>query len=266
MDYLTRRTRRTRTRFCKIPSSVTSRATRWAATITRCCGVGSPGSPEKIQAHSASHVTSRVRRQRPGAGESLRPQRRPRLDRQAHQPHQSTRRLVFLSGRDPDRPAAAGGRSRQTEHCGTCRACIDVCPTQAIVGPHQLDATSLHFLSHDRAAQLDSRTSFARRSGNRIYGCDDCQLVCPWNKFARFTSEVDFAPRHRARRQQRWSSCLRGPKQEFLDRTEGSAIRRIGYECWMQKHRGRARECADAARKSLRALASRREDPSELGA
>ena len=119
-----------------------------------------------------------------------------------------------------------------TSHCGSCQACIDVCPTQAIVAPFQVDARrciSYHTIELHGAIPVE----FRRPMGNRIYGCDDCQLVCPWNKFSRQTAEVDFLPRHELDASQlidlfSWS------ENQFLKRTEGSAIRRIGYIRWLR--------------------------------
>jgi epoxyqueuosine reductase len=119
-----------------------------------------------------------------------------------------------------------------TEHCGSCHACIDICPTQAIVAPYQVDARrciSYHTIELHGPIPLE----FRRAMGNRIYGCDDCQLVCPWNKFARPTAEDDFRPRHGLDAPQlielfSWSG------EEFLKFTEGSAIRRIGYQRWLR--------------------------------
>ncbi len=117
-------------------------------------------------------------------------------------------------------------------HCGSCTACIDICPTQAIVAPYQLDARRcISYLT------IELRTSipveFRKALGNRIYGCDDCQLVCPWNKYARPTTEPDFAPRHALDRST-LIDLFAWTEAEFLARTEGSAIRRIGYECWLR--------------------------------
>jgi epoxyqueuosine reductase len=119
-----------------------------------------------------------------------------------------------------------------TNHCGTCRACIDICPTQAIVGPYELDATRcISYLTIELRDSIPEQ--FRKALGNRIYGCDDCQLVCPWNKFARLTGENDFVPRH-ALDGAKLIELFAWSEQEFLQRTEGSAIRRIGYECWLR--------------------------------
>ena len=115
-------------------------------------------------------------------------------------------------------------------HCGTCSACIDVCPTQAIVGPYRLDARRcISYLTIEDGGPIPVELRAAM--GNRIYGCDDCQLVCPWNKFAQRTTLSDFdvrGPFAEATLLQLWS----WDEAEFLRCTEGSAIRRIGHERW----------------------------------
>ncbi len=117
-------------------------------------------------------------------------------------------------------------------HCGTCTACLDVCPTQAFVGAQVLDAR--RYISY---LTIELRTSIPLElrplMGNRVFGCDDCQLCCPWNKFSSPTQETGFTPRHQLDQVQlvdlfNWS------EDEFLRYTEGSAIRRIGYECWLR--------------------------------
>jgi epoxyqueuosine reductase len=123
-----------------------------------------------------------------------------------------------------DAPASA--------HCGSCTRCIDVCPTQAILGPYRLDARRcISYLTIELKGSIPEE--LRAPMGNRIFGCDDCQLVCPWNKFAQDATEPDFAPRH----------SLDGAKlvelfgwseEEFLRRTEGMAIRRTGYEGWLR--------------------------------
>jgi len=146
-------------------------------------------------------------------------------------------------------------------HCGDCRACIDVCPTQAIVAPYQLDARRcISYLTIELRGSIP--VELRPLIGNRIYGCDDCQLVCPWNRFARLSAEPDFLPRH----------GLDGPllvevfawsEQEFLARTEGSAIRRIGYECWL-RNIGVALGNAPSDAAVINALNARRDHPSAL--
>ncbi len=115
-------------------------------------------------------------------------------------------------------------------HCGTCQACIDVCPTQAITAPYQLDARRcISYLTIENPDAIP--IEFRRAMGNRVYGCDDCQLICPWNKFAQRSTLPDFAERHglgRASLLQLWSWT----EDEFEKRHEGSAIRRIGYSRW----------------------------------
>jgi epoxyqueuosine reductase len=148
-----------------------------------------------------------------------------------------------------------------TGHCGTCTACIDVCPTQAIVAPYRLDARRC--ISYLTIELRDSIPIWFRKAiGNRIYGCDDCQLFCPWNKFARPTAEEDFAPRHGLDAAQ-LSELFAWTEAQWLERTAGSAIRRIGYECWL---RNIAVALGNAAPTPavLEALESRRNSDSEL--
>ena len=119
-----------------------------------------------------------------------------------------------------------------SNHCGTCSACIDICPTAAIIAPYQLDAgkcISYLTIEHKGAIPVALRPLI----GNRIFGCDDCQLVCPWNRFAQHSAEGDFSPRHGLDHASllelfMWS------EEEFLQRTEGSPIRRTGYAGWLR--------------------------------
>ncbi|MEF3194075.1 MAG: tRNA epoxyqueuosine(34) reductase QueG, partial [Halothiobacillaceae bacterium] len=123
----------------------------------------------------------------------------------------------------PDSPSPQG-------HCGRCTACIDVCPTRAIVAEGVVDARlciSYLTIEHPGAIPIELRPKL----GNRIYGCDDCQLICPWNRFARPTTEADFAPRHGLDAPE-LLALWAWTEKTFLRRTEGSPIRRIGFERW----------------------------------
>ncbi len=120
----------------------------------------------------------------------------------------------------------------QPAHCGSCRACIDVCPTQAIVTPYQLDGRrciSYLTIEHAGPIPLELRPLL----GNRIYGCDDCQLVCPWNKYAQRSVLPDFNERDGLVGSQ-LAELFTWSEAEFLRRTEGSPIRRIGHERWLR--------------------------------
>jgi epoxyqueuosine reductase len=117
-------------------------------------------------------------------------------------------------------------------HCGICSACIDICPTQAIVAPYRLDARrciSYLTIEHDGPIPLEFRAAI----GNRIYGCDDCQLVCPWNKYAKRSTLTDFDARD-ALAEPTLLQLWAWSEAEFLQRSEGSAIRRIGYARWQR--------------------------------
>ena len=119
-----------------------------------------------------------------------------------------------------------------TAHCGSCSACIDICPTQAIIAPHKLDARrciSYLTIEHDGPIPLELRTLI----GNRIYGCDDCQLICPWNKFAQRSALPDFDERAGLTGQQ-LVTLFAWTEDSFLKFTEGSPIRRIGHERWLR--------------------------------
>jgi epoxyqueuosine reductase len=117
-------------------------------------------------------------------------------------------------------------------HCGTCHACLDICPTRAIVAPYELDARRcISYLTIELRGPIP--VELRPLIGNRIYGCDDCQLVCPWNRFATPAIEPDFAPRHGLDAPE-LVRLFSWTEEEFLAYTEGSAIRRIGYECWLR--------------------------------
>ena len=136
----------------------------------------------------------------------------------------------FLGEIYTDLPLPAG--SPQKNHCGTCERCIDVCPTRAITGPYQLDARrciSYLTIEHKSAIPEDLRPLI----GNRVYGCDDCQLVCPWNRFARPTAEKDFSVRNGLDRAS-LVELFGWTEGEFDERLRGSPIRRIGYERWLR--------------------------------
>jgi epoxyqueuosine reductase len=150
---------------------------------------------------------------------------------------------------------------RAGAHCGSCQACIPACPTGAIVAPWRLDARrciSYLTIEHHSAIPVELRKAI----GNRIYGCDDCQLVCPWNKFAHAAAHPDFKVRHgldAAALPQlfRWSAA------QFEERMRGSAIYRIGYQRW-SRNLAVALGNAPTAPDVIRALEERRADPSSL--
>jgi epoxyqueuosine reductase len=117
-------------------------------------------------------------------------------------------------------------------HCGSCSACIPACPTGAIVAPYRLDARRcISYLTIELKGAIP--TDLRPLLGNRIYGCDDCQLVCPWNKFARPSAEDAFAPRH-GLDHAALTQLFAWDEAQFLRNTEGSAIRRIGHESWLR--------------------------------
>ena len=119
-----------------------------------------------------------------------------------------------------------------SDHCGTCQTCIDVCPTQAIIAPNRLDARRcISYLTIEMRNTIP--VEFRKQIGNRIYGCDDCQLVCPWNRFAQLSHEVDFMPRHSLDHVS-LIELFNWDEEMFLERMAGSAIRRIGHECWLR--------------------------------
>ncbi|MGH8264784.1 MAG: tRNA epoxyqueuosine(34) reductase QueG [Steroidobacteraceae bacterium] len=148
-----------------------------------------------------------------------------------------------------------------TDHCGTCQACIDVCPTRAIVAPYQLDARRcISYLTIEHAGSIPEE--FRRPMGNRVYGCDDCQLVCPWNKFAHITAEPDFRVRHGLDGAS-LAQLFGWTEAQFLERTAGSAIRRIGHERWL-RNIAVALGNAPSTNEVLAAIESRIDDPSLL--
>ncbi len=118
------------------------------------------------------------------------------------------------------------------DHCGTCTSCLDVCPTNAFIAPYKLDARKcISYLTIENKGVIPE--DLRSQIGNRIYGCDDCQLFCPWNRFAIQTAEQDFKPRHDLNDVE-LLNLFNWSEKEFLDNLQGSAIRRIGYDAWLR--------------------------------
>jgi epoxyqueuosine reductase len=141
-------------------------------------------------------------------------------------------------------------------HCGTCTRCIEICPTQAIVAPNRLDARRcIAYLTIEHEGSIDE--SLRPLIGNRIFGCDDCQLICPWNKFAKTTDEPDFRARNDLDKAT-LADLFAWSEQEFLQRTEGSAIRRSGYARWL-RNLAIALGNAPTTPETIAALTSRRD-------
>ncbi|MES2822628.1 MAG: tRNA epoxyqueuosine(34) reductase QueG [Pseudomonadota bacterium] len=120
----------------------------------------------------------------------------------------------------------------EKNQCGECTACLKVCPTDAFPAPYQLDARRcISYLTIENKGAIP--LEFREPMGNRVFGCDDCQAICPWNKYAQFTQESDFLPRHDLADGD-LVALFQWTENEYLANTEGSAIRRIGYEGWLR--------------------------------
>lgn len=150
---------------------------------------------------------------------------------------------------------------QQQKHCGTCTACLDICPTDAFTGPFELDARRcISYLTIEHHGSIDP--ALRPLMGNRIFGCDDCQLCCPWNKFAQPTDENDFRPRHQLEDSELVDLFL-WSEEEFEHNTAGSAIRRIGYTRWL-RNIAIALGNAPCSEKTISALRQRADHPAAL--
>ncbi len=150
---------------------------------------------------------------------------------------------------------------QSNNQCGECINCLKVCPTDAFVAPYQLDTRRcISYLTIEYKGAIPEPLREAM--GNRIFGCDDCQAICPWNKFAHHSQETDFQPRHNLDQQDLVDLFL-WQEDEFLSRTEGSAIRRAGYERWL-RNIAVALGNAPSDDKIIHALQSRLDYPSAL--
>ena len=162
---------------------------------------------------------------------------------------------IFTNAPLPVAPPTDQARNR----CGACKACINACPTGAIVGPKQLDARRcIAYLTIESKGPIPLHLREA--VGNRVFGCDDCQLVCPWNRYAQLTAEADFAPRHGLDNPS-LEELLGWDEATFLAKTEGMALRRINFQQWL---RNVAVAAGNAAR-SLRLVALLKERRAEAG-
>ena len=149
----------------------------------------------------------------------------------------------------------------QTEHCGTCRSCLDVCPTGAIVAPYRIDARRcISYLTIELKGSIPEQ--LRPLIGNRVYGCDDCQLICPWNRFAQTAEAPDFSVRS-GLDDVTLIELFAWSEADFNDRLAGSAIRRIGYELWL-RNVAVALGNAPTSRPVVAALTTRADHPSAL--
>ena len=165
----------------------------------------------------------------------------------------------FLGELYTDLPLPVDAPARN--HCGSCEACLQACPTGAIVAPYELDARlCISYLTIELRGPIPE--PLRPLIGNRIYGCDDCQLVCPWNRFARATDEVDFRKRN-ALDATTLLQLFAWSREEFTARLQGSAIHRIGYDCWL-RNIAVALGNAPTTREVVDALERRRDDASAL--
>ncbi len=122
--------------------------------------------------------------------------------------------------------------TKSSNHCGSCQACMDICPTRAIIAPYQLDARRcISYLTIELKSAIP--VEFRKAIGNRIYGCDDCQLICPWNRFSKPSDEKDFKVRHNLDAPD-LVALFNWSESDFLKKMEGSPIRRIGYMQWLR--------------------------------
>lgn len=173
--------------------------------------------------------------------------------------HAKSGSYFFLGELYTDLPLAADAPA--SGHCGTCTACIPACPTGAIVAPYRLDARRcISYLTIELEGAIPE--PLRPLMGNRIYGCDDCQLVCPWNKFASVAREQGFEPRH-GLDSAALADLFAWTAEEFDERLRGSPIRRIGHERWL-RNIAVALGNAPAGERVMAALQSRRHDPSPL--
>ncbi len=167
--------------------------------------------------------------------------------------------MFFLGEILTDLPLPVDGPAG--EHCGTCTRCIEACPTQAITGPYQLDARRcISYLTIELPGAIPEE--LRPLIGNRVYGCDDCQLACPWNKFARTATLPDFDVRHGLDRAT-LIELFAWTEEEFNQRHAGSAIRRIGHARWL-RNIAVALGNADSSPDIIAALRARAEDPEPI--
>ncbi len=148
-----------------------------------------------------------------------------------------------------------------TSHCGSCFSCAKVCPTDAIVSPYQLDARRcISYLTIEQKGSIPEE--FRTAIGNRVFGCDDCQIICPWNKFSKPTAETDFLPRHKLDSTD-LADLFLWTEEAFLERTAGSPIRRTGYKGWL-RNLAVGLGNAPTSKRVIDALQSRLDYPSDI--